>query len=545
MCGEIVNLGSNGSCKMSILDWMSNHVGVSTMVGGVGGGSSKRAWCWCRTPLPYLPCYRPKSLRYQGNVVKIHKLQCGIGSSHQMAGSSGGSFDLDSESDESYQLERPLGEPIFSSFLCPLTKKVMHDPVTIENGSTFERRAIENWFKECHEKGGKPTCPLTSKELKSTHLNPSIALRNTIEEWASRNAAAQLDMARKTLSTGSSEKDILQALKYIEGISKENRSNRQVAHNAEVVRLVVEMLRNSSRKVRYRALRTLRVIAEHVSEMKEIMAEGVTVRTIMKFLSPERSTEWEKEEAISLLYELSKSQTLGEKIGSMQGAILILMGTSSSESENIGIVDKASKTLDNLAKSEENVRLMAENGRLEPLLSLLLNGTSETKLSMAALLGDLVLNNDVKVRVAETVGPSLVNLMKSGDINSREASLKALNQISSYDASAKVLIQAQILPPLVKDLFSVGGKQLPMRLKEVSATILSNVVNSGYDIGSVIIGPERETLVSEEIIHNLLHLISNTGPSIESKLLQVLVDLQVTPQLFYMWSPPLKARVLP
>ncbi|KAK9756642.1 hypothetical protein RND81_01G111600 [Saponaria officinalis] len=115
--------------------------------------------------------------------------------------------------------------------------------------------------------------------------------------------------------------------------------------------------------------------------------------------------------------------------------------------------------------------------------------------------------------------------MRSSDVPSREASLKALNQISSYDASAKVLIQAQILPPLVKDLFSVGGKQLPMRLKEVSATILSNVVNSGYDIGSVIIGPEKETLVSEEIIHNLLHLISNTGPSIESKLLQVLVGL--------------------
>jgi len=152
-------------------------------------------------------------------------------------------------------------------------------------------------------------------------------------------------------------------------------------------------------------------------------------------------------------------------------------------------------------------------------------GPPETKLSMAEFLGDLALNNDVKVHVAQTVGSSLVNLMRHGDIRSREASLKALNQISSYDASAKVLIDVGILPPLVKDLFTASAKQLPMRLKEVSATILSNVVNSVSDIGSVVIGPKNETLVSESTLHSLLHLISNTGPSIECKLLQVLVGL--------------------
>uniref|UniRef100_A0A803N9E1 Uncharacterized protein n=1 Tax=Chenopodium quinoa TaxID=63459 RepID=A0A803N9E1_CHEQI len=319
-----------------------------------------------------------------------------------------------------------------------------------------------------------------------------------------RNEAAQLDIARRSLSSGSSERDILQALRHVEYISKCSRSNKQAVHNPEIVQAIVEMLRNSSRK--------------------EVMGEGGTVRTIMKFLSSKSSPK-EKEEATSLLYELSKSHNLSGKIGSINGAILILIGMASSKSENILTTEKAHKTLDNLAQSEHNVRLMAESGRLQPLLTLLLEGPLETKLSMASLLGDLGLNNDVKVLVAETVGSALVDLMKNNDIQSREASLKALNQISSYDASAKVLIEAGILPPLVKDLFGVGVKQLPMRLKEVSATILSHVVNSGYDIDSVIIGPENQTLVSEDIIHNLLQLISNTGPSIECKLLQVLVGL--------------------
>lgn len=149
----------------------------------------------------------------------------------------------------------------------------------------------------------------------------------------------------------------------------------------------------------------------------------------------------------------------------------------------------------------------------------------EIKLSMASYLGELVLNNDVKVQVASTVGTSLINLMKSGNMQSREAALKALNQVSSYETSSRVLIEAGILPPLVKDLFTVGPNQLPMWLKEVSATILANVVTSGYDLSSIPVGPDHQTLISEDIVHNLLQLISNTGPAIECKLLQVLVGL--------------------
>uniref|UniRef100_A0A0A0KIF9 Uncharacterized protein n=2 Tax=Cucumis sativus TaxID=3659 RepID=A0A0A0KIF9_CUCSA len=149
---------------------------------------------------------------------------------------------------------------------------------------------------------------------------------------------------------------------------------------------------------------------------------------------------------------------------------------------------------------------------------------------MAAHLGELVLNNDVKLFVAQTVGSSLINIMRSGDKQSKEAALKALNQISSFDTSARVLVQEGILPPLVKDLFTVSSNQLPMKLKEVSATILANVVSSGCDFNSIPVEPNNQsTLVSEDTIHNLLQLISNTGPAIECKLLQVLVGLTSSP----------------
>ncbi|KAI7983598.1 U-box domain-containing protein 43 [Camellia lanceoleosa] len=84
----------------------------------------------------------------------------------------------------------------------------------------------------------------------------------------------------------------------------------------------------------------------------------------------------ERKEAVSLLFELSKSETLCEKIGSINGAILILVGMTSSKSENLLTVEKANRTLDNLAKCENNVRQMAENGRLQSFLTLLLEGIS-------------------------------------------------------------------------------------------------------------------------------------------------------------------------
>lgn len=104
-----------------------------------------------------------------------------------------------------------------------------------------------------------------------------------------------------------------------------------------------------------------------------MLAEGDTVRTIVKFLSHEQSKE--REEAVSLLYELSKSEVLSEKIGSINGAILMLVGMTSSKSENILTVEKADKMLENLERCENNVRQMAENGRLKPLLTQILEGT--------------------------------------------------------------------------------------------------------------------------------------------------------------------------
>ncbi|CAL4967817.1 unnamed protein product [Urochloa decumbens] len=427
--------------------------------------------------------------------------------------------------DQSYQ------EPAFDAFMCPLTKQVMHDPVTIETGQTFEREAILKWFRECRDSGRKPTCPLTQKELRTTDISPSIALRNVIDEWRARNQDKELEKACASLSsdTPHSEDDALRALVYISQMCHRSAASKSLVRRQGIIPAIAAMLKSSSRRVRLKSLEVLRVVVEDNDENKEELGKGDTIRTIIKFLSNDHFQE--REMAVSLLYELSKLDPICERIGAVYGAILLLVGMGSSKSENLVAVEKAENTLKNLEKYETNVKQMAENGRLQPLLTKLIEGTPQVQVAMAEYLGELALANDVKVVVAEQVGALLVSIMKTGSLPAREATLKALREISSNESSAKVLLQAGILPPLVKDLLSVGAGHLPMRLKEVSAAILANLVASGAgDFGSIPLDDETgETLVSEDVVHSLLHLISNTGPAIESKLLTVLVGLTGSP----------------
>ncbi|KAF0923779.1 hypothetical protein E2562_006737 [Oryza meyeriana var. granulata] len=466
-------------------------------------------------------------------------------------------------------------EGAFEAFACPLTKQVMRDPVTIETGQTFEREAILKWFRECRDNGRRPTCPLTQRELQTTEVTPSVALRSVIHEWRARNEEKELDRAcaslvgvgRLPLHAGGDEEEqeeeaALRALVYVSQICQRSAASKDLVRRRGVVRAVAEMLKSGSRRHRLKSLQVLRVLVEDNDDnkvanfiqisppnrlivketkrkfinfcfdMQEELGKGDTIRTIIKFLSNEHVQE--RELAVSLLHELSGHEPTCERIGAVYGAILLLVGMGSSKSESAVAVDKAESTLRNLDRFDANVKQMADNGRLQPLLTRLLHGEPETQVAMADYLGELALANDDKATVAEQAGPLLVGMLTTGATPAREATLKALREISSSEASAKLLLQrAGVLPPLVNDvLFSTG--HLPMKLKEMAATILANLVASGADFRSIPLDDDgcrgrRRTLLSEDVVHSLLHLISNTGPAIGCRLLSVLAGLTSSP----------------
>ncbi|GAB5368888.1 hypothetical protein AAMO2058_001358100 [Amorphochlora amoebiformis] len=76
------------------------------------------------------------------------------------------------------------------NFDCPITGDIMTDPVVTEFGFTYERKAIENWFKN-HD-----TDPRNRQKLSSKRLVPNINLRNQIEEYKRQSGTAVLERAQ-------------------------------------------------------------------------------------------------------------------------------------------------------------------------------------------------------------------------------------------------------------------------------------------------------------------------------------------------------------
>ena len=59
---------------------------------------------------------------------------------------------------------------------CPITCEIMKDPVLcVEDGHTYERVAVEQWFAT-----GARTSPATSQHLESTALAPNHVVRKLI-----------------------------------------------------------------------------------------------------------------------------------------------------------------------------------------------------------------------------------------------------------------------------------------------------------------------------------------------------------------------------
>ncbi|KAI3934831.1 hypothetical protein MKW92_053903 [Papaver armeniacum] len=72
----------------------------------------------------------------------------------------------------------PHGRPP-KDFICSITGQLLGDPVTLETGQTYERRAIQEWLKR-----GNTTCPITRQPLSASLLpKTNYVLKRLITSW--------------------------------------------------------------------------------------------------------------------------------------------------------------------------------------------------------------------------------------------------------------------------------------------------------------------------------------------------------------------------
>ncbi|XVF73757.1 hypothetical protein PTKIN_Ptkin13bG0007800 [Pterospermum kingtungense] len=63
-------------------------------------------------------------------------------------------------------------------FKCPISTRLLYDPVIIASGTTFERVWIEKWFNE-----GNQICPVTKTRLEHLSVTPNLSIKSLISNW--------------------------------------------------------------------------------------------------------------------------------------------------------------------------------------------------------------------------------------------------------------------------------------------------------------------------------------------------------------------------
>jgi hypothetical protein len=88
------------------------------------------------------------------------------------------------------------------SFYCPVSQQVMHDPVVLCDGHTYERRYIERWLQEHN------TSPVSGLQLPQRDIYPNHALRNAIEEYFQQVFSLHRRAIRKTIARPEAQENL-------------------------------------------------------------------------------------------------------------------------------------------------------------------------------------------------------------------------------------------------------------------------------------------------------------------------------------------------
>ncbi|KAG8366502.1 hypothetical protein BUALT_Bualt17G0086700 [Buddleja alternifolia] len=412
-------------------------------------------------------------------------------------------------------------EPLYETFFCPLTKRVMDDPVTIESGVTYERKSIIECFDKFEDHAKEYICPKSGQKLKSRTLNTNVALKSTIDEWKERNEAARIKVARAALSLASTDNMVLEAIDDLRTVCNNKPYNKVQVRSIGIIPLLANLLEYKNRSVRYATLELLRQLAEDDEEGKDIIAKIVDISTIIKSLSSNH--EPVKHASAFLLLELSTSQFLCSKIGTVAGGILMLITVKYRQSLDVFASETADKILRNLEKLPYNIKLMAENGYWEPLLTHLVEGSEEMRMVMASYLGEIVLGPDSKTYVAERASPPLIQMVQSGNSLSRNAAFIALEQISCQHRNAKILVEAGTVQIMVEEIFTRTNHN---DSKTEAASILANILESGLELENFQVSTHGHTMGSDYIVYNIICRIKNsTMDEMNINLIRILLCL--------------------
>ncbi|KAK2457361.1 putative E3 ubiquitin-protein ligase LIN-1 [Trifolium repens] len=349
-----------------------------------------------------------------------------------------------------------IGSKPPKDFVCPITGQIFSDPVTLETGQTYERKAIQEWLGT-----GNTTCPITRQPLSANILpKTNYVLKRLIVSWKEQHPELAQEFSNSNTPRGSSCSPSAKDIAMISTIQRTTDSPSQ---------------KYKEDYIRQRNNRFTRVA---VSASPTSVLSQAAVETIINSLTPyitrlcTSENLQDCEEAVLEIARLWKDSKTDPQIHSYLSKPTVISGLVEilSASLNREVLRRSIYILSELILADERVgeTLNSVDSDFDCLATLLKNGLFEAALLIYQL-------RPVFAQLSEhELIPSLIQVIQNKNedidgfqlsIDPGDASIAILEQIlmggDEYNRSvnASSVISANGIPAIVKYLDRMEGRR--------------------------------------------------------------------------------------
>ncbi|KAK4792879.1 hypothetical protein SAY86_023314 [Trapa natans] len=451
-------------------------------------------------------------------------------------------------------------------FVCPITNQLFIDPVTLETGQTYERRAIMEWLER-----GNSTCPITRQPLRSTQLpRTNYVLKRLVSDWQEKNP--------KPLPRIPQEHDPSETYKTKPSTHLPSPSRPQLRHlvaelctseilqESEAAVLRIERLWREEADMEELEMMAVLTRLSAINRLTEILSNSVEVRVLRAALFLLCELGWRNEAVVSTLTQVEPDMDCVValfKKGLAEAAVLIhLLRPSGLSLLEMGIVEPLleviAQRVDDGADRKRRIMCMEPKTASVLLLGRIMASCEEEGGAVSAVMSKVV---GVRWKVVESVMASL----QAEWIDERIAAVGILLRCIRQDGKCRNLIADKVdlapvlesfvgaddaerlqivrfLSELVKLSRRLFNEQILHIIKEEGAfstmhTLLSYLQTAPLENRPVVAclllqidllaEPRKMSIFREEAIDALISSLRNTDfPSVQIAAAEVVVSLQ-------------------
>ncbi|CAG7907429.1 unnamed protein product [Brassica rapa] len=333
-------------------------------------------------------------------------------------------------------------------FRCPISHKLMSDPVIVSSGQTYDRECIKKWLDD-----GNSTCPKTQVKLTSDIVTPNYALRSLIAQWCESNG---IEPPKRPNNPQPSSK----ASSSSSSSSFSPPSDEQLKIEALLCKLT------SQRPEEQRsAAGEIRLLAKQNNHNRVVLAASGAIPLLVSLLTNSDDPRTQ-EHAVTSILNLSIFQENKGRIistfGAVPGIVHVLKKGSMEAREN------AAATLFSLSVIDENKMTIGAAGAIPPLVNLLSEGSQRGKKDAGTALFNLCIFQGNKGKAVRAgLVPVLMRLLTEPEGRMVDEALAILAILSSHP-EGKVVVGAADAVPFMVDFIRSGSP----RNKENAAAVL-------------------------------------------------------------------------